>query len=319
MSKVVLITGIGGDISQGVATILRECRPDLRLIGVDMHGEHGGHRYVNFFTTVPSASDPSYRDVIRAVALEHGVDLVVPMSESELAVLMPFPELDAGIVWVFAGKGVVEVGLDKLKTARVLAALDLPVPWTVPVVEGAPSYPCILKNRYGSGSQGVFVVNDAEDVAYLVPRYPDAVFQELLLPAEREVTCAVYRNRDGEVASLLMQRRLTGGFTGWARVIEDKETVEMCQHIATGLDLRGSMNVQLRLTDAGPRVFEINPRFSSTVLMRHRMGFTDVLWMLDELEGKRVEFPIVAKNQILVRVQEAIVYTDPILEVGGSA
>jgi len=79
------------------------------------------------------------------------------------------------------------------------------------------------------------------------------------------------------------------------------------------------MNVQLRLTDVGPRVFEINPRFSSTVLMRHRMGFTDVLWMLDELEGKRVEFPIVAKNQILVRVQEAIVYTDPILEVGGSA
>lgn len=32
--KTVLITGIGGDIAQGVATILRESRPDLRLIGV---------------------------------------------------------------------------------------------------------------------------------------------------------------------------------------------------------------------------------------------------------------------------------------------
>ena len=40
--KTILITGIGGDISQGVATILRENRPDLRLIGVDMHEQHGG-------------------------------------------------------------------------------------------------------------------------------------------------------------------------------------------------------------------------------------------------------------------------------------
>lgn len=315
MSKVVLITGIGGDISQGVATILRERRPDLRLIGVDMHGEHGGHRYVDFFTTVPAARDLGYRDAIRTVALEQGADLVIPMSEPELAVLRPFTELEPGISWLFAGDRVVEAGLDKLATARVLAGLDLPVPWTVPVAEVASGYPCILKNRYGSGSRAVFVVNDADDAAYLVSRYPDAVFQELLLPAEREVTCAVYRNRQGEVTSLLMQRRLTGGFTGWARVIEDAATTEMCRRIAVGLDLRGSMNIQLRLTDAGPRVFEINPRFSSTVLMRHRMGFTDVLWALDEVEGKRVEFPVLPKNQILVRVQEAMVFTDPTQEV----
>jgi carbamoyl-phosphate synthase large subunit len=310
MSKVVLITGIGGDISQSVATILRECRPDLRLIGVDMHGEHGGHLYVDFFTIVPPAHDPGYHDAIREVALEHGVDLVIPMSEQELAVLRPFPELAPGIDWLCAGEQVVEAGLDKLETARVLAALDVQVPWTVPVAESAPAYPCILKNRYGSGSRTVFVVNDENDAACLVPRYPDAVFQELLLPAEREVTCAVYRNREGEVASLLMQRRLTGGFTGWARVIEDEETDEMCRSIAVGLNLRGSMNVQLRITDNGPRVFEINPRFSSTVLMRHRLGFTDLLWALDEVEGKRIEFPVLPKNRILVRVQGAMVYSD---------
>ena len=30
----------------------------------------------------------------------------------------------------------------------------------------------------------------------------------------------------------------------------------------------------------GPRIFEINPRFSSTVMMRHAIGFSDVAWML---------------------------------------
>jgi carbamoyl-phosphate synthase large subunit len=150
-------------------------------------------------------------------------------------------------------------------------------------------------------------VKDAEEAVYLARKYPDAIFQEMLEPADREITCAVYRRRDGEVASLLMLRRLAGGFTGWAKVIEDEATSHMCQVIAQGLNLRGSMNVQLRLTDQGPRVFEINPRFSSTVLMRHRIGFSDVLWALDEAEGKSINFPDISPNRIMVRVQGATV------------
>jgi carbamoyl-phosphate synthase large subunit len=148
---------------------------------------------------------------------------------------------------------------------------------------------------------------DNADAAYLARKYPDAVFQEMLEPAEREITCAVYRRRDGAVASLLMLRRLAGGFTSWAQVIRDEATASMCQMIAEGLDLSGSMNIQLRLTDKGPRVFEINPRFSSTVLMRHRIGFSDVLWALEEAEGKSVVFPEIPQDRIMVRVQGATV------------
>ena len=81
----------------------------------------------------------------------------------------------------------------------------------------------------------------------------------------------------------------------------------MCETIAKGLNLRGSMNIQMRLTTQGPRVFEINPRFSSTVLMRHRIGFSDVLWALDEAEGKELIFPQSKPNQILVRVQDVAI------------
>lgn len=308
MSNVVLITGIGGDISQGVAAILRENRPDLRLIGVDVHAQHGGHLFVDHFLLVPKAGDPEYLDTIKEIIRKYSVGMVIPMSEPELAATLPFLELAPGVKWITAGKRVVKAGLDKLETMNALMGLGIPVPWTCTVVGGRPkAYPCILKNRSGSGSRAVFTVADDEDADYLVKHYPEAIFQELLEPAEREVTCAIYRRLDGKVSSLLMLRRLTGGFTGWAKIIKDVETARMCEAIALGLDLRGSMNVQLRLTDKGPRVFEINPRFSSTVLMRHRLGYTDVLWAIDEAEGKQVVFPEISQDRIMVRVQGAVV------------
>lgn len=316
MKKVVLITGIGGDISQGVATILRECRPDLRLIGIDVHSQHGGHKFVDYFTTVPGANEPGYLDAVRSIALQHSVDIVIPMSEPELAATRPFKELAPNARWIVAGTRVVDTGLDKQETARVLAQLGLPVPWTIPVGEGSPvSFPCIFKSRFGSGSRAVHVVRNDEDGQYLSRRFPDAIFQEMLEPADREVTCAVFRTLDGRVATLQMLRRLTGGFTGWAKVIDDAETERMCSRIAEGLELIGPMNVQLRLTDRGPRVFEINPRFSSTVLMRHRLGFSDVLWAVAQAEGKPIDFPPPMIDTVVVRTQGALVLDDEITGV----
>lgn len=308
--KRILITGIGGDIGQGVATILRENRPELELFGVDVHAQHGGHLFVDHFSLIPTASSSDYLDALRKMVIEHSIDAVIPMSEPELNSTLPFLELASGVKWITAGAKVVAAGLDKLNTIQALIDIGVPVPWTALVDGGYPiAYPCILKSRTGSGSRAVFVVKNSADADYLVKRYPDAIFQELLEPDNREVTCAVYRRKDGEVSSLLMLRRLTGGFTGWAKVIKDDAATEMCEKIAKGLDLRGSMNIQMRLTENGPRIFEINPRFSSTVLMRHRLGFTDVLWAIGEAEGKSVKFPEIPKNKMMVRVQGATIYS----------
>jgi carbamoyl-phosphate synthase large subunit len=312
MRNVVLITGIGGDISQGVATILREQRKDLYLVGVDIHSQHGGKLFVDFCETVPSATDPNYLSALESIIQKYQVGIFIPMTEPELGIVQPsFEFLLPGVKWITAGRKVVAAGLDKLATIRAVEELGLPIPWTIPVENGDPlDYPCILKNRYGSGSRAVFELENNEDAAYYRKRYPNAVFQEMLEPADREITCAVYRRSDGAVYSLLMQRRLTGGFTGWAKIINNLEITLMCERLAIGLDLKGSMNVQLRLTDQGPRIFEINPRFSSTVLMRHRLGFRDVLWAIEEAEGKDFEYSFIPSNKIMVRIQEAAIFDE---------
>lgn len=307
--KKILITGIGGDVAQSAATIIKECFSDIHLIGVDMHAQHGGHLYVDEFFIVPTATDANYLDVLRSIVCDYQVDAVIPMSEPELKACLPFLEIAPDIKWITAGNNVVEVGLDKLRTMESLKEIGLPVPWTQIVQHGDPSeYPCILKSRIGSGSRHVHVIHNKRDVDYFKKSCSDWIFQQLLEPANREVTCAVYRRRNGDVSVLLMLRRLVGGSTSWAKVIYDPDAVRMCELIANHLDLKGSMNIQMRLTPEGPRIFEINPRFSSTVLMRHRLGFSDLLWAIKEAKGITIEFPNVPIGKIAVRVQGATSY-----------
>jgi len=302
--KTVLITGIGGDIAQSIATILAESRPEFRLIGVDMNDRHAGYLFVDELFKVPAASTIEYTDSIKILIREYSVDIVIPTSEQELAVFDPLIDELGGDRCITAGVKVLNIGLDKLKTNKFIASLGIPVPWTVLAGKNKPlKFPCIFKARSGSGSKNIFKVDSQNEVSFLVEKYPHSIFQELLEPEGQEVTCAVYRAKNGRVAVLQLLRQLTEGTTSWAKVVDNKEALKMCRKIAKEIELQGSMNIQLILTDSGPRIFEINPRFSSTVLMRHKLGFCDLLWSLDEVKGLSVDFPSIGINQCMVRTQ----------------
>lgn len=308
--KTALITAIGGDIAQGVATVLREIYPGCRVIGTEIHDRHAGEKFANTVCLAPRASEPHYLEWLAGLVAREGVDLCIPMSEAEMLVLAEEDCREiAGARLVMANREAIRVGCDKLATAQFLAAIGCPAPWTVDAdnLDREVPLPCIFKSRRGAGSKVVFVCETAEDVRFYRAKYPAAILQELLLPADREVTCAIFRTRDGRVAVLQLLRTLVGGFTGWARVIHDAEVLRQCTAIAEALNLVGSVNAQLRLTAAGPRIFEINPRFSSTLLMRHLIGFQDVAWAIRDALGEAVAFTVPAVGTTVARIQGAAV------------
>jgi carbamoyl-phosphate synthase large subunit len=291
MRKNVLITAIGGDIAQGIATILRQSFPDWHLTGIDVHSRHAGSLFVDQFHEAPRALEAGYEDALKTIVERGAIDLVIPMSEVELLLLSSKGYRKVGGAdLLMANHLAIEVGADKLKTAQFLESIGVPAPWTVLAENFGPQQqlPCIFKPRRGAGSKAVFRCETVEEVEFYRHRHADAIVQELLLPADQEVTCGVFRTCGGRIAVVQLLRTLTGGFTGWARVIDDPEILSQCMRLAEALHLRGSINVQLRITENGPRIFEINPRFSSTVLMRHQMGFCDLVWSIQDLAGEHV-------------------------------
>jgi carbamoyl-phosphate synthase large subunit len=309
--KTILLTAIGGDIAQGVAAIIREAYPEWRIVGVDMNERHGGRHFVDGFHRAPAASHPEFVAWLTALIDSEKADVCWPISESELSVIGRHRLKRLGEAHLITpGFKAIAAGNDKLATADLLAELGIKGPWTRTVEAGLEdvALPCVYKPRSGAGSKAVFTCSSIEEATFYARHYPGGVFQELLLPADREVTCAVFRSRDRRVVVLPLLRQLTGGLTGWACAIEDEAITDQCARIADALDLSGAMNVQLRLTDAGPRIFEINARVSSTALIRHRMGFEDVVWTLKDLLGEPVAFKLPAPGTIGVRIQDAIVF-----------
>lgn len=283
-----LITGCGGDIALALCRIAREAGVVRRLIGCDVHADHAGPAFFDVCKLAPRANEGAYLETLQRIVSDHGVDVIVPMSEAEIAVL-----LAAGHLGAFAGAPVltanplaVKTGLDKYATFNRLADRELGVPWTRVVGEAPPvALPCILKRRRGQGSKDLRLINTEEDVETATRTRAGDLWQELLLPDDQEYTCGLYRSRVGETRMIALRRRLQGGLTGAAVVADCMPFSPLLHGIADALELNGSVNVQLRLTADGPKVFEINPRFSSTVRFRHKLGFQDFIWSLLDSRG----------------------------------
>lgn len=285
----ILVTGCGGDMGMNVGRVLKKVMLVRTLIGTDISTRHPGSLVFDVCESVMRADNPDFFIGLQNVVEKYSVDIIIPTSDAEIGAFTKNGHIrefaDASVV--LPNKKAIEVGLDKLSTADFLKDHELPYPWTKLVNTEPAELPCIVKPRSSQGSKDVFVVEE-QFVKYYRKKYPKSVWQELLLPADQEYTCGLYRSQGREIRTIVFRRSLQGGFTGSGEVVAINAIETLLKDIALKLDLYGSINVQLRLTDQGPKIFEINPRFSSTTMFRHLLGFEDVVWSIEEVCGKNL-------------------------------
>lgn len=278
-----LITGCGGDVAISLARIARESGAIPYLVGCDIHEDHAGSAFFDSCAVFLRADDPNYLARLAELVRRYRVGVIIPASDAELLVLSRAGALESfeGVPVVAANALAVSTGLDKLATHDLLAKHAIPVPWARAADSEQPlAIPCIVKPRRGQGSKGVRIVSNDVEASKAAQAGDDLIWQELLLPENEEYTCGLFRSRSGESRTIIMRRRLHGGLTGAAVVVDSKDIETYLLRVAQAVELVGAINVQLRLTKDGPKAFEINPRFSSTVLFRHKLGFQDFIWSL---------------------------------------
>jgi len=261
------------------------------VFGCDINDQHAGKFIFDKCSVVPECRSVGYMDALRKIIKEFRIDIVLPASEPELRFFTQ--EKLYGKLFdkplVTANLNTMKIGFDKLLTTEFLKNEGLPFPVTqIASDEKEPNLPVIMKSRNGSGSKSLFLIKEMNDYNFYRKKYPDFIVQELIENDDAEFTCGVFRDSKGNVRIISYKRKLMGGFSGFGIVIQNNEIDELLLNIAEKIDLRGSINVQLRLSNRGPLVFEINPRFSSTVMFRHLMGFKDVIWSIQDQMGDSI-------------------------------
>ena len=283
--KSILVSGAAGDIGIGIGRILKS-EKFQHVYGCDVNDDSWGICVFDKTIKIPRADDNNYFDELIAIINKFDIDLFIPSSEAEIKVLTNHKEtLEKllGCKVLLVDPFTVNIALDKLLTANFLKDNDIDYPWTLKAENELPlSLPCIFKPISGQGSKGLEIIQDNVRAKELFNN-SDYIFQEHLAPDEQEYTCGVFRSKKGELRTLHINRTLSGGFTSKGTVVENKKIEAYVIEIAEALDVNGAINMQLRLTDKGPILFEINPRLSSTVVFRHKLGFEDLLWAIEDL------------------------------------
>ena len=293
MKHNILVTGCGGDIGQSIGKILKS-KPELfsLVVGADLHNEHAGKFIFDACYTLPRCDSVEYQAAVNRLIQEHEIDILIPISEPELRNIEKnyYKDDFFGITVIMANLQSLQVGFDKKLTADFLAQHRLPFPDTQLISEyNKSTFPVLIKSRDGSGSKSIHLVKNQEEMDLFQKIYPAFIAQEYLPSYGGEYTCGLFRSTSGEIRDVVFKRKLMGGFSGYGIREEHPAISQLLHQLAIFLDLKGSINVQLRLVNGTPVIFEINPRFSSTVLFRHLMGYEDVIWSIQDKLGLPID------------------------------
>lgn len=301
----VLVTGIGGNVGQGILRILRQHFPHIRLVGTDVGTLTAGHHFCDAFYCVPYSYDAAYAEIMPELCRCEGVDLIIPSTDYEVFYLgkiaAKLPQLIA------TPPETARLFIDKLETFRALSLAGLPFArsWLPADYRGECSQ-IIVKPREGRGSRGL----------HLNPPNP-GIFDESFMVQEllvgTEITTAFYVKRKKQLHGMItFERALSSGMTERCQVSHNFN--EALQPIIAGMiaqfDLRGPCNIQSIVTSSGAVVpFEVNCRYSGTSSIRAQLGFPDVVFGVQEyLLHQEPSPPVIVASGAAIRVFMDIIY-----------
>lgn len=308
----VLITGIGGNVGQGVLKALRASAMDFHVVGIDMEALSAGFSLVDRYYQTPRTGDPAFYISFEAIAREEALEAIYVCSPTELEFFAGHKaELEAELeLSIFVNPtDVVSIGSDKLKTAEFLRESGFAYPETVLSTDAIGlerlieryGFPMFAKPRVGFSSRNVFVINSLAELQAASALVPDLVVQRYLPDPQAEYTAATLSGSDKKVrAQIILRRDLLQGTTYRTELIEDKHLQEQVVQIVEALGAIGPCNLQFRVLDGTAYVFEINPRFSGTSGIRYLYGFNDCEMIFNLLHLKlEVQQPVLHKAVVL--------------------
>jgi carbamoyl-phosphate synthase large subunit len=241
---------------------------------------------------VPYADEPDYLDEIQAVCEAQDVGLIIPTIDDELPAFAARREQfeAAGIRVAVATPRTAAICNDKFATCDTLrtAGIAAAETWLPDALPSFQTFPLFIKPRGGRGGVLAFRINSPEELQFFLRYVQDPVVQEFL--DGPEFTLDVLCDFDGRPLSIVPRERVVirAGVIDRGRTVDNPALIDLAIACTKVFEFAGAINIQCRIVNGVPTVFEINPRFAGGIPLTIAAGADFPAMLVDLALGRTV-------------------------------
>ena len=212
----------------------------------------------------PRIEDPGYIPSLAAAVAEHGVELILPLTDLDMTILARNRERLGALV-LLPGVEVAERTNDKYVTHLFLQerGIGSPAAWLPDALPADLPYPLLVKARRGFGSRNIFRAESREELDFFLARTPAESFVQEVCAGE-EFSMDVFCDLEGQCLNSIPRTMIEskGGESIKGMTIADEELVALGRNVSEALGVVGPATVQcFRSTPGDCRVTDVNLRF----------------------------------------------------------
>lgn len=261
---------------------------------------------------VPKVNDNNFESVIIKIIKDNQIDIYIPLIDEEIVKAIVIGK-KLGIKILSPTRTFVELCLDKYKLMNMLRDENISSIETEFANNFTQKFdfPIFLKPNIGRGSRGIQMVSNLNEMEayFLLAEYnKNEILVQPFIGGE-EYTVSVTVNNLNKLISIIPKLVFSKeGITKHAKCVNNEIIINKCREIVEKLNPCGSFNVQLKLYNNDIYIFEINPRFSTTLVLSIAAGVNEIDLAIENYNREYVEYIKEFSEMKLIRRWENFFY-----------
>lgn len=312
-----------------------------KIIAVDSHKYAAASVDADIFIQVPNIYDDDYISVLEKIIVDYNISALISLNDLELSILSKHKDFleKNGTKVLVSNNNVINKTFDKWETHKLIKKLGLNSPKTYinfndalkDIKKNILHFPIILKPRFGSGSIGVEICKDLDELNLVyklqnkrlkeskLDIYNNFEIENFILIQEKlfgkEFGFDIVNNFEGKYFGTFLREKLAMryGETDKARSAKDEFFNSLTIKISNYLGHIGCMDGDAFLVDEKWFFLEFNPRFGGGYPFSHEAGSNIaavyVDWIIGNIDdlSKHINYKeglVFSKYDLLVNLPE---------------